>query len=129
MFQLLFISFKSLLFLAEAGYADHAFHKLERMKNVVALTLKDVSDSSFFTHLYPGEEEDTYDYVQSFWDGTWPSLLPLACGETIQYLHQLATSATLQMLGHLLMPGIYGDHNILEKKLSKFIPVKGSISI
>lgn len=109
------------MFFAEAGYSDYAFHKLERMKNVLALTIKDPSDSGRFTHVYPSDEEDKMNYLESVWDTTWPSLLPLTCGESLSYLYQVATSAILQVPGQLLIPGIWGDREMLDMPLNDFI--------
>ena len=99
------------------------------MSNVLALTLKEPKDSGVFTFINTDEETKKRDYIESIWDNNWPSILPLACGQDLRYLYQLALSAILQMPDQLLAPGIWGDHDMLQHSLDEFIPPKESKSI
>lgn len=114
----------------EAAYADYSFYTLERMHNVVALTLKDPMDSGYFTHINTDEETKKRDYLVSLWDTNWISILPLACGKSLRYLYQLSISALLQMPDQLQMTGIWGDKEMLDMSLNDIIaPSAGSDSV
>ena len=99
------------------------------MSNVLELILKEQKDSGVFTYINTDEETKKRDYIESIWDNNWPSILPLACGQDLRYLYQLALSAILQMPDKLLAPGIWGDHDMLQHSLDEFIPPKESKSI
>ena len=48
--------YHKMMWLVEATYGDYAFYPARDFDNVVALTLKDIPDSSQFVFIFPNEK-------------------------------------------------------------------------
>lgn len=115
--------YHKMMWLVEATYGDYAFYPARDFDNVVALTLKDIPDSSQFVFIFPNEKnKEKIAFLESVWEVNWVSLLPLALDKSMRFLMQIAVSATLQVPDELLSPGIWCKSKEMETKLSVFIP-------
>ena len=115
--------YHKMLWLVEAAYADYAFHVVRNYKNMVALTLKDITQSNKYTHMFDLDKtKKMASYFQSVWEVNWVSLLPHSLKKNIQFLAQISHSAVLQTPTDLIRPGYWGMKEEVDTPMSVFIP-------